>query len=1058
MKTECLIEIARKELKMFFASPIGYLFLAAYLGVTLFVFFWGEAFFARNIADVRPMFEWLPVLLIFLSSALTMRIWSDERRTGTIEFLSTLPATSWELVFGKFLACMVLLAIALVLTLPLPISVSIISNLDWGPVWAAYAAALLLGASYLSIGLFVSARSENQIVALIVAVAVCTAFYIVGSDFVTGLVNNDTAAFLREAGSGSRFESISRGILDFSDLYFYGSVTAVFLVLNVFVVKSLGWSPDGDVARHRNSMIISGLVIANLLVANFWINSLSFLRLDVTQGQQYSISSVTVQQLTQLQEPLLIRGYFSSKTHPLLAPLVPQIRDLVKEYGVVGGNRVRVEFVDPAEEPEMEDEANTKYGIRPVPFQVADRYQTSLVNSYFDILIRYGDEFEVLGFRDLIELKSTNESELLVRLRNPEYDITSAIKKVLSGFQGGGSVFDFIASEVSFTGYISSANFLPEQLEDLREPLVSALTDLKESSEGKFSWTILEPEADGGAVAQEIAENFGFQPMAASLFDTNRFYFYLTLTDGQIVVSMGIPDSRDSEGFTRMFEEGLKRFATGLLTSVALYTPTPPQQQYMGQQQMGTAFAELQGYLTNDYDVETTTLNEPIPNYVDVLVVVAPSSLREEQVFEIDQFLMKGGNVIVAAGGFQTMLMSQSLTASPHTTGLEAWLSHHGVTIDQTMVLDPRNSAFPVPVIREVGGMTFQEIQVLDYPFFVDVRNEGFVDTGPAVQDLDRLTFAWSSPILVDEERSSSLEVVELLRSSENSWIDAAPDVMPRITDTGLSAYTPLDPQESKLLAVTLKGKFTSSFSESPALVEARELDAELNALENLDVVDDLSEERLLDNGEASDSAEELESVDTTSSDPSSSTEEGEREDDSAGETETPSQEDSNGASDDQSQSDTPESESEEAALDALEQSLLAEEEEESEPEDTLGVVGSVIGRSPESARLVVIGSSEFLSDQSVRMISSAQGSLYVNSYQFISNLIDVSMEDSSLLSIRSRGHFNRTLPTLSQTHTNLIEYGNYLAGVAGLAIVFGVNWLLRRRRHAEHASWFGAH
>ena len=117
MNIETLLEVAKKELRLFFGSPIGYLFLAAFLGCTLFVFFWGESFFARQIADVRPMFEWLPVLLIFLCSALTMRVWSDERRTGTYEYLITLPATSWELVLGKFLACYFLLVLALVLTL-----------------------------------------------------------------------------------------------------------------------------------------------------------------------------------------------------------------------------------------------------------------------------------------------------------------------------------------------------------------------------------------------------------------------------------------------------------------------------------------------------------------------------------------------------------------------------------------------------------------------------------------------------------------------------------------------------------------------------------------------------------------------------------------------------------------------------------------------------------------------------------------------------------------------------------------------------------------------------
>ncbi len=154
MRLEVIRRIARKEMRLFFASAIGYLFLASFLAVTLFVFFWGEAWFARNVADVRPMFEWMPVLLIFLSAALTMRMWSEERRAGTLEFVSTLPVSTWEFVLGKFLACWTLLAIALLLTVPLPASVAFIANLDWGPVIAGYLAALLLGGAYLAIGLF----------------------------------------------------------------------------------------------------------------------------------------------------------------------------------------------------------------------------------------------------------------------------------------------------------------------------------------------------------------------------------------------------------------------------------------------------------------------------------------------------------------------------------------------------------------------------------------------------------------------------------------------------------------------------------------------------------------------------------------------------------------------------------------------------------------------------------------------------------------------------------------------------------------------------------------
>ncbi len=167
-----ILRIAAKELTGYFSSPAAVLFLAAFLGVTLFMFFWVATFFERNLADVRPLFQWMPVLLIFLVAALTMRAWAEERRAGTLELLLTSPTAPTEHVLGKFLGCLALVLIALALTLALPITVSFLGPLDWGPVIGGYAAAIALAAAYVAIGLWVSCRTDNQIVSLILTVLI----------------------------------------------------------------------------------------------------------------------------------------------------------------------------------------------------------------------------------------------------------------------------------------------------------------------------------------------------------------------------------------------------------------------------------------------------------------------------------------------------------------------------------------------------------------------------------------------------------------------------------------------------------------------------------------------------------------------------------------------------------------------------------------------------------------------------------------------------------------------------------------------------------------------
>ena len=967
MRFNVVRRIASKELMLFFASPVGYLFLAAFLAVTLFVFFWVEAYFARNIADVRPMFEWMPVLLIFLASALTMRMWSEERRAGTMEFVLTVPAHTWEFVVGKFLACWALLAIALLLTLPLPVSVALIADLDWGPVWAGYVAALLLGGAYIAVGLFVSARTDSQIVSLIGASFGCGMFYLAGSPLLTDLVAGGIGDVLRGIGSGSRFEAITRGVLDVRDLYYYVSLAVVFLALNVYGLEVQRWARDGDSARHRAWKLGTGLLVGNLLLANVWLDTFGALRVDVTQGRIYSVSDATRGYLRQLKEPLLIRGYFSSKTHPLLAPLVPRMRDLLTEFGVAGGSKVRVEVIDPAENPELEDEANTKYGIRPVPFQVADRYQASLVNSYFDVLLSYGDEYEVLSFRDLIEVKVVGESELDVQLRNPEYDLTRTIKKILYGFQGGSSIFANVQDPVSFTGYLSSNDRLPEDLAEYRTVLEQVLSELTEESAGKLSVELLDPEAGDGSVAQDIAVNYGFQPMVASLFDTNAFYFYLTLANDTTVVQIPLPEALSAEATKRGIEEGLKRFASGLLRAVALVTPPAPPP-YMAQQGVtGNQFTQLQGTLTNELDVETTDLADgTVPDNADLLMVVDPKDLTETQVFAIDQFLMKGGTVVIAAGSFDAQFSQRSLTATPNNTGLTDWLRHHGLSLGENMVMDAQNAAFPVPVTRQSGGFSFQELVMLDYPYFPDIRTPGLNEDSPMTSGLPQVTLAWASPIELDADANAEREVVELLRSSDASWLSSDSDVMPRVNELGLSGFEPEGELGSQLVGVALSGRVDSFFKgqQSPLLAAA-----------------ELVQEP----------------------EPAAPSEDGDGEE---------------------------------------------------QAEDTLGVVSTVIERSPESARLFLFSSSSFLADQTLRMVGSSDGTLYASSVEMMVNVVDWSLEDQSLLGIRSRGNFNRTLPPLDNAEQSFVEYLNYGFALAGIVVVFFIYRRRMARLQGVYRSW----
>lgn len=952
-----IARIAKKEISLFFSSPIAYLFLAAFAGVTLFTFFWGEAFFARNIADVRPLFEWMPLLLIFLASTLTMRMWSEERRSGTLEYVLTQPVPLWHFVVGKFLGCVALLVVALAITLPLPITVAILGDLDWGPVLAGYLATLLLGAAYLSIGLFVSSRSDNQIVSLITAVALCGFFYLLGSKAITDFFGTAASEWLRLLGTGSRFESITRGMIDVRDLYYYLSLILIFLALNTFALERERWAVTGDKQHHQGWRVVTGLLVINALGANLWLGQINSLRMDATQGNQYSISSATEHYLNQLQEPLLIRGYFSSKTHPLLSPLVPQIRDLIKEYEIESHGKVRVEFIDPAMNPELEQEANQKYAIQPVPFQISDRYQASVVNSYFNVLVQYGDEYQVLGFRDLIEIKTAGETDLDVKLRNPEHDLTRAIKKVLHSYQAGGNLFDTVKGDLVFNAYVSADTELPQPLQEFKRAVESEMKQQQEKAANRLAVNFIDPAADGGKVGEQIAQDYGFNPMATSLLSNERFYFYMTLAQGDQLVQIPL-DDMSAASFQRNFSAAVKRFASGFTKTVAFVAPEAT---------MGNPYApsdaqfnQLEQFIGAELNVVREDLRDgSVSGEADVLFLAAPKNLDEKQLFVVDQFLMQGGTVIAATSPFAASLSQRSLSLQKQESGLSAWLKHQGLSIDEKLVMDKQNVPFPLPVNRNLGGFSVQEMRMLDYPYFIDVRGAGLNSESAITNGLPQTTMAWASPIVLDTDAQQARKVTELLRSSDQSWLSGDMNIAPQITNDGITRYVPVGEQKTQLLGVILQGRFESFFAgkESPLLTQ--------------DSADSVDEQK------------------------------------------------------DQTATNTK--------------------------------ISSVIQHSPDSARIILFSSNDFLSDPVVSMAGMANGGQYLNSLQLMANTFDWVLEDDGLMSIRARSNFNRTLPAMEQSTQAFWEYLNYALALLALAVVGFVQYRIKRAREQQYRQWLAS-
>lgn len=220
-----VLSLAKKEFLAYFHSPIAYVVLCIYLGLSGYLFF--DKFFLENQLTLRTFFEIQPLILSIMVPAITMRIFSEEWKAGSIELLFTLPISRMGLVIGKFLAAFLFLAVNLLLTLFYPISLTALGNLDWGMIFGGYFGLLLAGAAYIAIGMIISALTSDQIVSLIVGLLACFLLYGMGRQEVLEFIPPVIARFVEYISVSFHTKNLARGLIDVRDIIYFFSVIAI---------------------------------------------------------------------------------------------------------------------------------------------------------------------------------------------------------------------------------------------------------------------------------------------------------------------------------------------------------------------------------------------------------------------------------------------------------------------------------------------------------------------------------------------------------------------------------------------------------------------------------------------------------------------------------------------------------------------------------------------------------------------------------------------------------------------------------------------------------------
>jgi len=233
--------IARREFAAYFSTPLAMTFLTVFVALTgAFAFFVGS-FFDRGQADLQPFFQYHPWLFLLLVPAVAMRLWAEERKSGTIELLMTLPISPWEAILGKFLAAWAFIGVALLATIPMWITVNVLGQPDNGAILSGYVGSFLMAGTFLAIGSSISALTKNQVIAFIVAATICFLLVMSGHELVLSVLRAWTPDFVLAAVAAmsflAHFDPFTKGLVDLPSIIFFASLIAFALFANRIFVE-----------------------------------------------------------------------------------------------------------------------------------------------------------------------------------------------------------------------------------------------------------------------------------------------------------------------------------------------------------------------------------------------------------------------------------------------------------------------------------------------------------------------------------------------------------------------------------------------------------------------------------------------------------------------------------------------------------------------------------------------------------------------------------------------------------------------------------------------------